>query len=221
MRKNEYNILRCDYTIETTEEYFLSTVREKYSQEHTRQIFAALDMARKAHEGKLRCNGESYIIHPMRVALMLLHFNKHTISKVFIAALLHDTVEKTSITSSMIEEKFGAYVAKLVQSVTRKHNEEQSPQEKSEAKHQNWLQIMSGSHEVRMIKVCEDLDNLICSKTIPDNAPGRQKISRWMSEAEEMSLQLARITDVEIYKVMQQEYQLYVESGFAHHALTE
>ena len=218
---NEYNTLRCDYTIKMTEDYFLTTVKEKYSPEHAQQIFAALDVARYAHKGQWRCNGEPYVVHPMRVALMLLHFNKRVISKVFIAALLHDTVEKTSITPSMIEEQFGSYVAKLVQSVTRKHNEEQSPQEKSEAKYQNWLQIMSGSHEVRMIKVCEDLDNMICWRSIPDNAPGWKKIPRWMSEAEGMSLRLARITDIEVYKVMQQEYQYYVESGFAHQATTD
>src|SRR5206468_12151163 len=125
----------------------------KYSEEQAKEIYKALKLAFYAHKGQLRCNGDPYVIHPMRVALMLIKFDKDTISKVIIGALLHDTVEKTAIGLAEIEEKFGAYVAELVQSVTREHNEEQSPQEKTEAKRQNWLKVRLASHGVRMIKV--------------------------------------------------------------------
>lgn len=216
MGENEYNILYCGYTVEETEEYLCTVVKEKYSKEHVRQILQALDMAHRAHQDQLRCNGDSYIIHPMRVALILLRYNKETISKVLIAALLHDTVEKTNITFSEITKQFGGYVAKLVQCVTREHDERQSPQEKTEAKYQNWLEVMSGSHEVRMIKACEDLDNMICWKSIQKSATGWKKIARWLSEAEKMSLPLAHITNLEVYNVMRQEYDYYVESGFTH-----
>jgi GTP diphosphokinase / guanosine-3',5'-bis(diphosphate) 3'-diphosphatase len=216
MGKNDYDILCCDYTAEKTEEYLSTVVKEKYSQERLQQIFEALKIARCVHKDQLRCNGAPYIIHPMRVALMLLKFDKNTISKVFMAALLHDTVEKTDITPFEIEEQFGMYVAKLVRSVTRKHDERQSPQEKTEAKCHNWLEVMSGSHDVRMIKACEDLDNMICWKSIPESDPGRKKMQRWLIEAEKMSLPLAHITNSEVYNVMRQEYEYYVEHGFAY-----
>ncbi len=218
MGENKYNVLYCGNRAEKTEEYLCTIVKEKYAQEHVHQILEALDIACCAHKDQLRCNGAPYIIHPMRVALMLLKFDKNTISKVFIAALLHDTVEKTDIRLSEIEEQFGGYVAKLVRSVTRKHDERQSPQEKTEAKYQNWLAVISGSHEVRMIKVCEDLDNMVCWKSIPESDPGWKKIPRWLMEAEKMSLCLARITNPEVYHVMRQEYVYYVEQGFADHA---
>jgi len=218
MGENKYNVLYCGNRVEKTEEYLCTIVKEKYAQEHVRQILEALDMACCAHKDQLRCNGAPYIIHPMRVALMLLKFDKDAISKVFIAALLHDTVEKTDITLTKIEEQFGSYVAKLVRSVTRKHDERQCPQEKTEAKYQNWLEVISSSHEVRMIKVCEDLDNMICWKSIPESDPGWKKIPRWLMEAEKMSLCLARITNPEVYHVMRQEYEYYVEQGFADHA---
>ena len=217
MGENEYNILCCDYTVEKTKEYLSTAVKEKYSQEQVRQILEALNMAHCAHEGQLRCNSAPYIIHPMRVALMLLKFDKNTISKVFIAALLHDTVEKTNLREGEIEEHFGAYVAKLVRSVTRKHDERQSLQEKAEAKCQNWLEVISGSHEMRMIKACEDLDNMISWKSIPESAPCHKKVQRWLNEAEKMSLPLARTTNSEVYNVMRQEYEYYVEHGFAYH----
>ena len=108
MGENEYDILCCDYTVEKTEEYLTTIVREKYSQEHVQQILEALNMARCAHSDQLRCNDAPYFIHPMRVALMLLKFDKNTISKVFIAALLHDTVEKTTFTFGEIEGAIGS-----------------------------------------------------------------------------------------------------------------
>lgn len=215
MVDNEYNILYCDYTVAQTEDYLCTIVRGKYSQEQVRQILKALNMARCAHKDQRRCNGTPYLIHPMRVALMLLKFDNNAISKVITAALLHDTVEKTGITLSEIEEQFCRYVAKLVRFMTRKHDEMQSDQEKTEAKYQNWLDVLAGSHEVRMIKVCEDLDNMICWKSIPESASGRKKIPRWMIEAEKMSLPLAHMTNLEVYSVMRQEYEYYVEHGFA------
>jgi len=214
MGKIEYDILSCDSRVDKTEEYLCKTVNEKYSQEHAQQILAALDMAREAHRDQLRCNGAPYIIHPMRVALMLLQFDTNTISKILIGALLHDTLEKTGIKFPEIDARFGSYVAKLVQFVTRKHNESQSDQEKTEAKYQNWLEVIAGSHDVRMIKVCEDMDNIINYKSIPKSDPGWKKIPRWLSETETMSLPLAQITNSEAHSVMHQEYDYYVKSGF-------
>lgn len=211
MGEIKYNVLHCGYTVKETEEYLYTIVKEKYSEEQIQQILKALNLAQCAHKDQLRCNGTPYILHPMRVALMLLRFDKDTISKVFTAALLHDTVEKTNTPLSVIEEQFGSYVAKLVQSVTRKHDERQSPQEKTEAKWQNWLKVISASHGVRMIKVCEDLENMVCWKSIPESDPGWKKIPRWLGEAEKMSLLLARITNLEAYSVMRQEYEYHVK----------
>ncbi|SRR5258706_5723074 len=220
MGEHEYTILDCGHSVEETAESLYTLVKERYSKEHVRQIIKALKLAQSAHQDQLRCNGDPYIIHPMRVALMLLKFDKDTISKVFIGALLHDIVEKTNIGLVEIEEQFGGYVAELVQSVTREHNERQSSQEKTEAKCQNWLKVISASHGVRMIKVCEDLENMICWKTIPESDPGWKKIPRWMGEAEKMSLVLARMTNLAAYSVMRQEYEYYVKCGFGDNTIT-
>ncbi len=70
-----------------------------------------------------------------------------------------------------------------------------------------------------MIKVCEDLDNMICWKSIPEDHPRRGKISCWPEEARKMSLPLARITNMEIYIVMHREYEYYAERGFTSQAI--
>lgn len=213
---HKYDVLLCNSTVEETEEYLKTLVREHYSQDNCQKISEALNLARSAHANQYRCNGDPYIHHPMRVALMLLRFDNNTISKVLIAALLHDTIEKTEITSDKIAAQFGEYVAKLVRSVTREHDERQSPQEKTELKYRNWLEIMSSSHEVRMIKVCEDLENMVCWKSISANHPSQEKIERWLMEASSMSLPLAKTTNLEIYDVMRKEYLYYVERGYTH-----
>ena len=133
---HEYNFSNCGYTVEETGMYLRELVKSKYTV-NASQIFEAFEMARHAHEGQLRCDNAPYIIHPMRVALMLVKYEKSVLSKVFIAALLHDTLEKTSLRKDEIESRFGGYVLKLVQDVTRYHDT-QNLAEKQIAKRQNW-----------------------------------------------------------------------------------
>jgi (p)ppGpp synthase/HD superfamily hydrolase len=168
---------------------------------------------------QFRDDNTPFIIHPMRVALMLVQFDRNITSKVFIAALLHDVLEDTNVTNSAIEEQFGKYAARLVQSVTNLHKTGEL-QEKRVAKRQNWEEIILEDHEVRAIKTFEDLDNMICWKTIPPKNPIQQKIPRWLEEAREMSLPLAHATNLQAYKIMQQEYSYYVAQGYAAQPIT-
>jgi guanosine-3',5'-bis(diphosphate) 3'-pyrophosphohydrolase len=219
MSRQEYDFSDCNATADYTEEYLCDIVRCKYDQVYASQIFKALDLARGAHAGQLRCNNASYIVHPIRVALMLIRFERITTAKVVIAALLHDTLEKTCLKDDDIEQGFDKYVAKLVRSITRNHDA-QSLQEKRIAKLQNWQEIMVSSHEVRAIKTFEDLDNMLCWKVIPAESPCIKKIPRWLEEAQEMSLPLAHATNMGAYTLMRQEYEYYVKQGFADQPIT-
>src|SRR6185312_14082032 len=75
------------------------------------------EMADAAHAGQRRASGESYIEHPLAVAGVLaeLEMDRETIA----AALLHDVVEDTSITSEQVAEQFGDEIAQLVEGVTK------------------------------------------------------------------------------------------------------
>lgn len=218
MVTQEYDFSKCNCTVEETEMYLREIVESKYSV-NASCIFEALEMAHHAHYGQLRCDGAPYIIHPMRVALLLVRYEKNIIAKVFIAALLHDTLEKTSLSKNEIGSRFGGYVLKLVEAVTRYHDT-QSLAEKQVAKRQNWEAVMQDSHEVRIIKTFEDLDNMICWKAIPTENSCRKKFPRWLEEAREMYLPLAHVTNMQAYKIMQQEYAHYVEQGFADQPIT-
>src|SRR5712692_4427940 len=160
MISHDYDFLQRDYRLEDTEQYLIEVVAGKYSNIDAAQIFKAVDLAREVHYYQVRCDNLPFVIHPIRVALMLVRFDRNITSKVFIAAILHDTLEDTNLSFTEIEDKFGKYVAKLVQSVTRRHGTK-NLEEKREAKAQNWREVMLNSHEVRAIKTFEDLDNII------------------------------------------------------------
>src|SRR6202020_2554464 len=74
-------------------------------------------VAEGAHRGQLRASGESYIEHPLAVAEILadLELDRATIA----AALLHDVVEDTTVTSEEVAEQFGDEIATLVDGVTK------------------------------------------------------------------------------------------------------
>lgn len=219
MITQDYDFFQCTYTLETTQRYLEEIVCLNYSEVERTEIFKGLALAQEVHKVQVRCDNLPFIIHPMRVALMLTRFDGKIASKVFIAALLHDTIEDTYLSYREIEDLFGLYVAKLVSYVSRRHDTK-SLQEKCEAKIQNWRQVMLNSHEVRAIKTFEDLDNIICWKAIPRDSIDQKKIPRWLTEAHELSLPLARATNLQVYRIMQQEIAYYDRLGYGLQPIT-
>ena len=89
----------------------------------------AYQFAEKAHADQLRASGEPYITHCVSVAKILAELKVPPI--VVAAALLHDTVEDTTVTMDALRNKFGPEIAQLVDGVTKltnlprvKHSEE-------------------------------------------------------------------------------------------------
>ncbi|MBI9030596.1 bifunctional (p)ppGpp synthetase/guanosine-3',5'-bis(diphosphate) 3'-pyrophosphohydrolase [bacterium] len=77
----------------------------------------ALEIASQAHIKQKRLSGENYIIHPLNVALILAKMKSDT--ETICAAILHDTLEDTSLTEAVIKEKFGEVIFRLVEGVTK------------------------------------------------------------------------------------------------------
>lgn len=80
-------------------------------------IERAYHFSEKAHTGQIRRSGDPYILHPLGVAAILaeLQLDLPTIA----TALLHDTVEDTSVNLADVEKAFGPTVARLVDGVTK------------------------------------------------------------------------------------------------------
>ncbi|HUG15640.1 MAG TPA: bifunctional (p)ppGpp synthetase/guanosine-3',5'-bis(diphosphate) 3'-pyrophosphohydrolase [Thermomicrobiales bacterium] len=83
----------------------------------TSLIERAYQFAATAHADKRRKSGEPYIIHPLRVAIILAEMQLDP--ETLVASLLHDVVEDTNIEVADIEKEFGQRIAALVEGVTK------------------------------------------------------------------------------------------------------
>jgi len=80
-------------------------------------IHRAYKTAEDAHVGQTRVSGEPYLNHCLAVAAILIDLGMP--AEVITAALLHDTVEDTSITLKDLQRDFGDTIANLVDGVTK------------------------------------------------------------------------------------------------------
>jgi guanosine-3',5'-bis(diphosphate) 3'-pyrophosphohydrolase len=122
-------------------------------------VWDAYRFAYQAHDGVVRKTGEPYITHPVSVACILadLHLDVPTI----LAALLHDVVEDTEITTEEIQEKFGQQVAELVDGLTKLDKIEfQSASQAQAENFRKMLLAMSQDVRVILVKLADRLHNM-------------------------------------------------------------
>jgi (p)ppGpp synthase/HD superfamily hydrolase len=81
------------------------------------EVKKAIFYAKKYHGDQLRKSGEPYYSHPLEVAYKVSDylFKTHMI----VVSILHDTIEDTALTFSMIESVFGQEIACNVDDLTR------------------------------------------------------------------------------------------------------
>lgn len=122
-------------------------------------ILAAYEIARSAHEGQTRVSGEPYISHPVAVACILVNLGMD--SECIQAALLHDVVEDTEITSREVAKQFGEEVALLVNGVTKLGKISFSSREEQQAENvRKMLLAMAQDVRVIIIKLADRLHNM-------------------------------------------------------------
>jgi GTP pyrophosphokinase len=122
-------------------------------------VRAAIAYSRAAHEGQMRHSGEAYVTHPIAVARILtpLHLDVQAI----IAALLHDVVEDTLITTAQVAEKFGAPVAELVEGLSKLDKIQFETREDAQAENfRKMLLAMARDVRVILIKLADRLHNM-------------------------------------------------------------
>lgn len=131
------------------------------------KITRAYNVASNAHQGQTRLSGESYISHPVHVAIMLIDLGLDSDS--ICAALLHDVVEDTNITIESVKFEFGADVALLVNGVTKLGRIKFSSVEEQQAENlRKMLLAMSQDIRVMLIKLCDRLHNMRTSDAWPE-----------------------------------------------------
>ncbi len=106
-------------------------------------IRRAYDLAAEAHQGVLRKSGEPYIEHPLAVARILAELAMDPPG--IAAALLHDTVEDTSVTVQDVAARFGPAIAAIVDGVTKFAAVESSASGADEGDHNGDAAALSGA----------------------------------------------------------------------------
>jgi GTP pyrophosphokinase len=129
------------------------------------------EVANKAHEGQRRASGESYIEHPLAVAGILadLEMDRQTIA----AALLHDVVEDTSITTEQVASEFGDEIANLVDGVTKLTRIPYQSKEEAQVENlRKMFMAMAKDIRVIIIKLADRLHNM---RTLGSLASSKQQ----------------------------------------------
>ncbi len=132
----------------------------KYAPEGGEQIIRrAYQVAGAAHRGQVRKTGDPYISHPLAVTEILAGYglDRDTLA----AALLHDTVEDTTLTLEKIEKEFGSEVARLIDGVTKLDRiSYTSREEQAAATIRKLVVAMAQDVRVILIKLADRLHNM-------------------------------------------------------------
>ncbi len=128
-----------------------------------------------AHQGQLRKSGEPYISHPVAVAEILSHWQLD--AQTLCAALLHDVVEDTEVSTDDISRRFGKPVADLVDGVSKLDRIEFQSQQDAQAENfRKMLLAMARDVRVMLIKLADRLHNM---RTLDAVAPvTRRRVAR-------------------------------------------
>src|SRR5581483_5575093 len=169
------------------------------------------EVADAAHEGQRRASGESYIEHPLAVAAVLaeLEMDRETIA----AALLHDVVEDTSVTSEQVAAEFGDEIAQLVEGVTKLTRIPYQSKEDAQVENlRKMFMAMAKDIRVIIIKLADRLHNMRTLSSLPEQkrlaiaretleiyAPIAHRLGMWKvrSELEDLCL---RYVDPDAYR---------------------
>ena len=143
-------------------------VKENFTPEEAALTEKAYYFAYNAHKGQKRKSGEDYILHPISVAKILLSFGMDCQS--VIAALLHDVVEDTPVTSDEVKRLFGPAVAFLVEGVTKLGKVPLQSREEQQAENlRKLLLAMSEDIRVIIIKLADRLHNMRTLAAMPED----------------------------------------------------
>ena len=152
-------------------DYLYGTIEDKldYLNDFERsEVYAATELAYKAHDGQKRKSGEPFISHPVAVAGILA--DQHMDHETVVAGLLHDTVEDTDhVTFESIQDRFGPAVRRIVEGETKvskvsssvsKQVPGEGPADVANADLQQMFLAMTQEVRVIIVKLADRLHNM-------------------------------------------------------------
>jgi (p)ppGpp synthase/HD superfamily hydrolase len=120
-------------------------------------VESALVFAARVHAGQKRKSSDiPYIVHPVCVMLLLMEHGEHD-SELLTAALLHDTIEDTSVTLDQVRAEFGEGVAAIVAGCSEPAKHDHSWEER---KRHTIATLPTAPRAVQLISAADKLHNL-------------------------------------------------------------
>ncbi|WP_371222214.1 HD domain-containing protein [Orientia tsutsugamushi] len=117
------------------------------------KVKKAIFYVKKYHGNQKRDTGEPYYMHPLEVALMVADYSFKT--DTIITAILHDTIEDTTLTKEKIAIEFNDNIAEQVLALTRNRGGKKTSSMKM-------IQTLVNQDKVELllIKLLDRLDNI-------------------------------------------------------------
>ena len=136
------------------------------------RVRAAFECADRAHSGQKRRDGSPYVSHCIAAAIITAEMGLDEDS--IISALLHDTIEDTSLTHEDIARSFGASVADIVEGVTKLTRVQYTSVEEQQMENmRKMLLAMAKDIRVILIKMADRLHNM---RTMAYQSEEKQRI---------------------------------------------
>jgi GTP pyrophosphokinase len=154
-------------------EPLLKAIRALQPKADLRPVHRAYALAERSHDGQYRRSGDPYITHPLAVATILAELPAPV--STIVAALLHDTVEDTSVTIAEIRKEFGETVAGIVDGVTKLDRVKYGEVAQAETI-RKMVVAMARDPKVLVVKLGDRLHNLRTLAYLP--ADKQQRIAR-------------------------------------------
>ena len=136
------------------------------------RVRAAFECADRAHSGQKRRDGSPYVSHCIAAAIITAEMGLDEDS--IISALLHDTIEDTSLTHDDIARSFGSSVADIVEGVTKLTRVQYTSVEEQQMENmRKMLLAMAKDIRVILIKMADRLHNM---RTMAYQSEEKQRI---------------------------------------------
>jgi GTP diphosphokinase / guanosine-3',5'-bis(diphosphate) 3'-diphosphatase len=145
----------------------------RYTPAERLKILKAAAWSEELHMHQQRASGEPYIIHPLKVAEILVDMEMD--AQTVIAALLHDVLEDTETTRETIRREYGKQVETLVNGVTKISilQAKSKTVQRSETI-RKMLLAMTKDIRVILIKLADKLHNM---STLEHQPPEKRKLT--------------------------------------------
>jgi len=143
---------------------FLSILSQAFEGDDLQQITEAYSFATAIDYEHIGLSSDAYLVHPLRVAEMVMGLSQPLEVNYVIIALLHNVLEVGGADLTLLQDKFGSVVSDSIQTLTVVRDKQWDKTYKQEY----YERINLGYEGMKVVKVIDKLDNMFMLGLNPD-----------------------------------------------------